>query len=206
MPVDPLRREYSVIRRRPKAVTEWADLNDLLADDCDEILGAVGSDWQMEGPLFEADELYVHAWRAAASATGKPIELSIEIGIEATPEPSPPERIRVSLRAEESPSQGSELAKPGILEQAKTGALWILCAVAGFLVWRGGHGAFLAALAILATRIGLFIVMRKLEAWQHRNDPPPIPSSEFLEVVAALETYLRGPRSPFGDIEEIAPR
>src|SRR5690242_533246 len=116
MPVDPLRREYSAIQRRPEAVTEWGDLNDLLADDCDAILRAVGSDWQMEGPLFEADELYVHAWRAATSATGKAVQVSIEIGIEATREPSPPERIRVSLRAEESPSQGSQLAKPGAFE------------------------------------------------------------------------------------------
>jgi hypothetical protein len=218
-------RSYEARFDLAAGVDDWSDLDEVLQQRLDNLLARLGSEWEVEGLLFEG-ELHIDATRVvhASAPSQENVRTSVSIWLNDVPkgeDDRPPKSIRLTfhLGAEYDTAQrrAPSDAKPSMVQTEPGGFSWpmvvLWCLCFGLFVLLGGfkEGAPVGKIAFEAMGIGLavagavLVVRERWKSWRtaralghapRRERSEAFLEAEFQALAGAVSAHLRGADLP----------
>jgi hypothetical protein len=202
-------REFVAYLPRPKSVDDWSDTTEVLERHVADLLATLDDGWSTEGPVNEADSLYMTSTRrrddrehtiwfsfdylagAATMPRAVPDPMRFEVRVQeeersaapwisATPPPKEPTAFGVASAG----SRGWPALGLGLAIGLTLGGL--------ALAWRAA-GWLMPSLALALALVGFVVARAAAPAWVGRGTQPRkrAGSPELLALAASVERYLR---------------
>ena len=200
MSVDANYVEFVAYLPRPKSVDDWSDTTEILERHVAALIATLDGRWTCEGPVDEADSLFMTAGRTSDDNREQTIWFSFDYRDGAATMPrAVPDPMRFEVRVEEkAPTRAPwRPAAAATLTRKRTppiGVGLVGAALLSGLMWRP-TGWFVPSLAFALALIGLVVARRAAPVFVgNRASPLRMPraaSPELLALAAAVERYLR---------------
>ncbi|HWE28337.1 MAG TPA: hypothetical protein VHB97_10065 [Polyangia bacterium] len=207
MSVDADYVDFVAYLSRPKSVDDWSDTSEILERHVAALVASLGGSWTCEGPVDEADSLFMTASRRDGDRE-ETIWFSFDyLDGAATLPRAVPDPMRFDVRVQvETPTRAPWMPVPtharmrlAPLAFASIGAI-----VLTGLFWRASGwpmGWIVPSLALALALIGIVVARSTVPAWVGAGARPTrrkrAASPELLALAAAVERYLR---ASFGDV------
>lgn len=201
MSVDVSYLDFVAYLPRPKSVDDWSDTSEVLERHVADLLATLDRGWSSEGPVDEADSLFMTASRKLSGDREHTIWFSFDyLDGAATMPRAVPDPMRFEVRVqEESRARAPWMPVTTLSRQGLAPFGVALLAAIGFgaVGWRAS-GWLMPSLAFALALIGLVVARATAPAWVGNRLHPSGPrtsrqlSPELKALAASVERYLRG--------------
>lgn len=198
MSVDSSYLDFVAYLPRPKSVDDWSDTTEILERHVAALVATLDGHWTCDGPVDEADSLFMTATRSGDGARAQTIWFSFDyLDGAATMPRAVPDPMRFDVRVQEEPPARAPWRPATTQLRRLTAPVAVGLAGAALLsglMWRAA-GWFVPSLAFALALVGLVVARRAVPVWAGSR-PQPLRTSraaspELLALAAAVERYLR---------------